>query len=238
MSSFGYVNSGLSALANATQTGAYQILNNAYLNQFTTVTAGALNSCLLPLNPVNGEICKIRNDSATGVNLNVYPQVGGQINALGNNVAYVLQSGAIAEFISTGSLTWLVSNVANCQLIEQNAVTAIAATAAITPQECGIINVTSAAANIALTLPGLIAGLRYHICILATAGTNTVTVTATGAFIKSIICGAATLVTNAACTNIIYGTTAIAGDYLDLYCDGNFWHGIAVSNVAGAITRS
>lgn len=237
MSSSGYIATGLAALVNAIQVGAYQILSNASLSQFTSVTA-TTNSCLLPLNPVYGQVCKIRNDSATFFPLNIFPQVGGTINGLGANVQYILPVGGLVELASIGGIAWLVTSQSNAQLVEPVNVTAIAVTGALTPAQCGIVNVTSAAANIVVTLPALQIGLRYHILIAATAGTNTVTVTSPAANIKSIICGAATLVTNIASTNIIYGTTAVAGDYIDLYCDGTFWHGIACANIAAAITRS
>lgn len=109
MSSSGYVASGLTALVNATQVGALQLSSYAFLSQFSTVT-NAANSCLLPINPSSGQVCRVRNDSATGFNLNVFPQVGGQINALGVNIAFLLPVGETAEFVSSGSFTWLTDS--------------------------------------------------------------------------------------------------------------------------------
>lgn len=234
MSSLGFIASGLPAAANTTQIGASQIGRSFSLNQFTTVTNTA-NSCLLPLTPVSGQSCKVRNDSTTFFPLNVFPQIGGQINSLGLNAQYIIPVGGIVEFLSIGSLTWLIASQSNAQLLEPVNITSVAATATLTPVQCGIVRVTSAAADYTIELPTLQVGLRYHIVIAVTAGTNSVTIDSGVNLIKSFICGQTTVQTCLASDIIRFDSTAIVGDYLDLYCDGSFWHGIAASNVAGAI---
>ncbi len=138
MSSSGYVNAGISALANATQVAAYQIPLVASFNQFTTVTA-VLNSCLLPSNPSSGQICKIRNDSATGFSLNVFPQVAGQINSLGLNTAFVVAPGMQAEFVANGSITWLTDSVAWPGVPISAAMTASATATRVSAQAAGAV---------------------------------------------------------------------------------------------------
>lgn len=240
MSSSGFVSSGLTALANAAQAAALQLLSNASLSQISTCTT-TNNSCLLPVLPNNGQSCKVRNDGAAP--LNVFPQVGGTINALAANAQYIVPIGAVVQFTSNGTLAWYVSDglqsSGNSPALGNSQATAITATATLTAGNCGIINVTSAAANIVVSLPAPSAGLNYRICLAVTAGTNSVTVTATGALLKGILFGAATVLAgNVVSTNYIMGTTAIAGDYLDIFCDGAFWHVVGCTNAAAAFTRS
>ena len=240
MSSSGYVASALVALVNAVQAGALQLSSNAYLNVFGACTAAA-NSCLLPSLPYNGQVCKIRNDGAAP--LNFFSQVGGTINALAANADYIIPVGAVVEFVSNGSLAWYVSNglqsSGNSPAIGNAQATAVTGTGALAAKDCGIVNVTSAAANIVITLPAPAVGLNYRICLAATAGSNTVTVTATGVLLEGVLLGAATLLAgNVTSTSYIMGATAVAGDFLDLWCDGAFWHGLGFTNAAGAFTRA
>ncbi len=104
MSSSGFVASNLIAVG-TTQAVGLQLGSHATLHQFSGSTL-AHNACRLPLLPSNGELCKVRNVGAAA--LNVYPQVGGSINGLTVNTAYIVPTGAVVTSISTGSLSWPV----------------------------------------------------------------------------------------------------------------------------------
>ncbi len=113
MSSSGYIASGLTATG-TTQATALQLASNAYLNQVATITA-TNNGVLLPTNPVSGQICKVRNNNVSGINVSVYPQVGGLINSIGLNLPYVIPSSCVAEFISVSTLNWSTTSSSSDQ---------------------------------------------------------------------------------------------------------------------------
>jgi len=73
-------------------------------NRVTTV-ATANDSVILPSNAVvGGALVTVKNAGAES--LDIFPQSGGSINALGANTAYALASGAVARFVSSSATTW------------------------------------------------------------------------------------------------------------------------------------
>jgi hypothetical protein len=105
----GQLSINLVALANATQTGAAPITGD-----FTTIgtsTAGN-NSVILPSDAVSSDWLTIVTVAGLGNAVNVYPPVGGQINAAGANVVYSMAASKAADFICVGSLTWVTNPVA------------------------------------------------------------------------------------------------------------------------------
>lgn len=88
----------------ATSTGVDQ--STAYLlnKYFTNITTAPLNTgVILPVNS-GGVNIRVKNNGANSVA--VYPQVGGDINALGVNNPYTLVSGASVALISTSTTHW------------------------------------------------------------------------------------------------------------------------------------
>ena len=234
----GYIASGLSALANATQTGAYQISSIAYLNQFTTVTA-VLNSCLLPANPQAGQICKIRNDSATSFSLNVYPQLLGQINGLGANVAFAIPCYGVVEFIANGSLNWLVSTSSIVPFSSASNVSGSTNTVAYVANAYTVplsfagntFFLPAAGAATVVNVPTAVgnSGLRYKFQLSALAG-NTITITpVAGAFNGCLLNNVAAGVTCIACT-----AAATAGSTLEIVSDGTNYIATGFGTLSGA----
>lgn len=234
--SSGYVASGLSALANFTQVGAYQISSLAYLNQFTAVTA-ILNSCLLPINPSAGQICKIRNDSTTGNGLVVFPQVGGIISGFVANAQYVIAVGGVIEFTSIGSLNWVISSISNNQQI-------FAMTAGgtiVTSMNGAVINATQAAGTITLPLAATAQGFRIRIQIsTSAAGVLAISAGAASACIRGTVIDATLAgalqipVTNSSAVNFIANN--LNGSYLDFICDGVNYYVSGMTKMPGGIT--
>lgn len=241
MSSSGFVASGLLALANDTQVGALQLSSVANLNQISTCTT-TNNSCLLPASVPNGFLCKIRNDSASGVSLNVFPQVGGVINALAANAPVFLPISGLAEFISIGGLNWLVSNasVFSGNSPATSAVLSVVGATSLTAANNGQIIMVSQASAYAITLPAVAtaAGIKYKF-ILGIASANIVQINATtgtpvvGHSIVGPIAGA-TINVGAGTLGVRYSTTCLVGDCIDCVCDGTNWfvRGTSASNVA------
>lgn len=73
-----------------------------------TVVATAGDSATLPTSATPGICCVVNNSSANS--MNVFPDLGGQINALGANAAFALAAGKTAEFTASSVLQW-VSNL-------------------------------------------------------------------------------------------------------------------------------
>jgi hypothetical protein len=220
MASLGYVNSGLVALVNNAQAGALAIPAAQSFSQIATCTAAA-NSCVLPANQVSGTEFVIRNDGVFP--LNVFAPVGGQINALGANVSLPVSVGGSVKLVSSGSLNYFCS--ATTSAAAPIPVVAVAAATALTAAQSGsLINMTSAAANYAITLPALASGLNYKFSMFATANTNTVTITSTGANVSGYLIGNATRVAAAGVTSVIYSAAnSLIGDNIEYVCDGTHW---------------
>ena len=87
------VQTGMTA-AGTTQ-GSATVLTRT-LNEVTTVASG---TGVVLFRPPFGEECIVINAGLN--NLNVYPALGGQINALGNNIPLVVLPGTSARFVST-----------------------------------------------------------------------------------------------------------------------------------------
>lgn len=93
-------NAGLTAFATGGQ--ANGVLLSYGMNQFTVVgTAG--DSARLPDHP-SGLVVFVVNASATS--MNVFPQVGSTINALGVNGAYALAAGKAVIFFQGANGAW------------------------------------------------------------------------------------------------------------------------------------
>lgn len=97
---------GATATAGGGQTNAYQI--TAGSTQVTTVASSG-DSVKLPVstgsvNGGGGLIIFIANGGANS--MNVFPETGGQINALGSNAAFALASGKSAIFFCGADGQW------------------------------------------------------------------------------------------------------------------------------------
>ena len=229
MLSPGYVQTGLVAAANNTQTAALQIISGPICNQIATCTA-TNNSCLLPLNPSVGSTCKIRNDGA--VSLNVFPQTGGQINALGVNVAYVVPPAGVVEFIAISTLNYVVINHQQQSFDSGNILTvgdqAGGAGPTLTSANAGIVFIsaqTTGATAIGIPTPVGNLGLRYRFIANATLGQNVVITPAAGAcwgVLANVPVGGAYL----GCINkatISMLAAATLGTSLEMISDGSHW---------------
>lgn len=96
------VKTGLVGAANA-QTGATPIVNS--INVVSTAVAGASDSFILPVPGGVGESLVIVNDDDGSID--VYPAVGGYINAAAQNAALVMTTGTSALFISVSTTRWI-----------------------------------------------------------------------------------------------------------------------------------
>lgn len=229
----------LSALANNTQTAALQLASN--FNQITTCTA-VLNSCLLPLNASPGQACKIRNDSATGFSLNVFPQTGGVINGLAANAAFILPLGGMIELIASTSVNWLVAQTnvtsGNSSLIPN--VVSITTTTTFTSGDSGKVFMVNQTGGYTCTLPAVAtsAGVNYKF-IVSTAAAAVVIINAAAAtpIVGHAIVGpiaGATINVGAGTLSVRFSTSCVLGDMIELYCNGTNWFalGRSGSNVA------
>lgn len=87
------LNGTLTALAGGAQVGAAPL--NLGMNRFTTVVTGG-DSAILPL--MTGAVV-IMVVNATANSMNVFPNVGGTINALSANTAFAVAAGKTAIFV-------------------------------------------------------------------------------------------------------------------------------------------
>lgn len=93
----------------ATAAGTTQATATLLTTPITNVTSVAASSGVrLPDNTPIGMRIVVRNSGAS--NLNVYPQVGGQINALGTNAAFVAEVSTNLEFIAVSTTQWYTLN--------------------------------------------------------------------------------------------------------------------------------
>lgn len=246
MSSSGCVNLALTALANATQTAAVQLSSAAFLNQITVCTA-TNNSCLLPANPVNGQVCKVRNDSAAVASvqtpLNIFPQVGGQINALAVNAAFTVQQGGLVEFIASGSLTWLIGNCSyssNIQPMQNTTTIADQAGVALTltTAQAGVVKIAAQSVALTLNIPTAVgnAGLHYRCELTGIAG-QTITVTPAAGTCSGLLANnvpaAVTCLVCTAKANVAFTAAATAGSWVDFVSDGTNYTVYASGTLSG-----
>lgn len=87
--------------AGATQATATGLVTS--INNVTVVAAGA-NGVRLPTAEPGMQIL-VRNSDASD-SLNIYPETGGQINALGANAAYALSAGSTVQLFATTTTQW------------------------------------------------------------------------------------------------------------------------------------
>jgi hypothetical protein len=117
----------------------------------------------------------------------------------------------------------------------------ISSTSSITGTSSGcLISLTSAGSNYVVSLPAAASslGVKFKIVLSATAGTNTVTIqtNASENKLQGIVFGAATQVTCVGKHNLVFGSTAVVGDYAELESDGINWAVRAWAQTAGAFT--
>jgi hypothetical protein len=102
----GFVAFGTSATltgTGSTQSDALAIIRP--INEFTTVASGT--GARLPTS-IPGTRIVIRNSGANS--LRVYPASGAQINNLGTNVAFILDTATTLEYVSTTTTQWYTLN--------------------------------------------------------------------------------------------------------------------------------
>jgi hypothetical protein len=93
---------------NATQTGATAITGD--INTIGTSTAGN-NSFILPVDAVPSDFVTIITVAGLANAANIYPPVGGQINAAGANVVYSMAASKAADLFCVGNLLWVTNPV-------------------------------------------------------------------------------------------------------------------------------
>lgn len=102
----GFVAYGISTAQ--TSAGSTQGTALAITRPITDVTTVAGSTGVLLPTPTIGMRILIRNSGAN--TLNVYPNSGAQINALGTNTAFSLGTGTLLEFVSFSSTQWYTMN--------------------------------------------------------------------------------------------------------------------------------
>lgn len=96
------VKTGIVAAGNASQSAATPLVNS--VNVVSTAVAGATDSVVLPQPAGAGETMLVANDDDGTIN--VYPHVGGYINALAQNAAFTMATGKRALFVSLSTGKW------------------------------------------------------------------------------------------------------------------------------------
>lgn len=232
------------ANAAGTQAAATLIPTNQFDTKVTTC-AGALDSVALPLNPVLQEVYTVSNRTANVCA--IFPGTAAnasQINDYGSNsnTCYSpLAGGHTASFMAlsnaAGVVTW--AQLGNIPPINY----AMLAAGALVHQECydTTISLTSAAADFAITLPAPTQGAKLKFLIVATAGTNQVQITATGALLLGQkVLNATWTNENTARTNVFLGNStgtiaSTVGDRIEMYSDGTNWYWVGFGVVAASI---
>ncbi len=94
------------------------------------------------------------------------------------------------------------------------------------------------------TLPAVAQGLHYRFQIGSATVAHAVTIAAGAAIINGLITTLGVTAITLGClavaaqTDIIFGTTAILGDYVDLTCDGVHWSVSSMSRINVSITSA
>jgi hypothetical protein len=92
---------GIVGAANA-QTGATPL--TASINVISTAVAGASDSFILPQPSAPGETMVVCNDDDGTID--VYPHVGGYVNALSQNASFTMTTGKRALFVAISTSKW------------------------------------------------------------------------------------------------------------------------------------
>lgn len=171
---------------------------------------------------------------------NATPAIVFQPNASGN--AYTISVAANPGGNRTLSL---YDPGANCNcLLGYNNIIPITVSAVLSAANSGSqVNINSAAAAVAITLPAVANGLHFTFIVCSATLANAVTIGAGSAIILgSLLSSDGTAVTGGAVTtaksNLIIGTTAAFGDKYELISDGVKWYVTGVTAVHGSITTS
>lgn len=152
-------------------------------------------------------------------------------------VGYVLVKSA-----TVGQIHWDVQESSN---IKQTVET-VAATNAISANESGKVFFLSSATEFDSTLPAMAAGLRYTFIVAAAPSGASYTITSNAANeikgqIYTVDVNSATdpdFETAGANTITFVDSKAVAGDRVDLFCDGTNWFAYGFCSVFDAITLS
>lgn len=206
------------------------------LANFAQVSVAAAGTgVLLPVAPP-GFQCVVRNDGVAP--LSVYPNLAGNINGGTNNVALLVNPAEATTFVSSNGVAWFTFST----FPRTQPVVNVTAAATLLPSQSGSLVTVSSATAYTVTLPAVAAGLKYRIVKL-NATANAVQVTALTAVMQGCIAFAdvgtganGTLV--AAKTNLVFIATGLAGDFIDLQCDGVNWYVEAMSGTTLGITTS
>ncbi len=223
---------GLSALANNTNVAAYAIQPSQSFSQFTTVTVGALNSCILPALLPPGVMFTIRNDSATAAQLNIFPPVGGQINTAGANVALALLVAGTVSIVSGGSNLFytIVNQSVGAGFATSPIVTTAGATLLTIAQSGSLVTINNGA-GYTITLPTPVgnAGVNYKFLQITAAQAHTVVIDSSGAgllqgmWINVVGGGAASGVGGDRSLEFLTGAS-LRGDIASVVSDGAKWN--------------
>jgi len=129
----------------------------------------------------------------------------------------------------------------------QRATMSVSTDKTLDPSESGrLVFVTGASGTVALTLPSAAAGLHYRVMVTEDTPSNAITIGAGSAIIFGKVnetevdtgddgpgSSGATGV-----SNVIIGTSAIKGDFVEFYSDGSAWYMFGSSAADGAFTTS
>ena len=128
----------------------------------------------------------------------------------------------------------------------QKAVLSVGSAKTLDPSESGrLVFLESSAGAFSLTLPSVAAGLHYRLMVTEDTPTGAITIAAGSAIIfgaqNESVTSHGTAPGSAGATgvsNLIIGTTAKKGLFLELYSDGTSWYFFGNSIVDGSVTTS
>lgn len=106
---FSDLQTGITADPSKTQLLAFQLTKTINI---VTIAAGDGDSVKLPLNASVGQLAVVSNADDTQ-KINVFPQVGGEIDGMGVNAKYEIQKKTTSWFVHIGSNNWIVTPRSN-----------------------------------------------------------------------------------------------------------------------------
>jgi hypothetical protein len=224
---------GLIASGTSQVTTLLSINTNSFYNDVEECVA-INNGILLPVAPVLGTRYTIRNNGSLstglGVNLNVYPPLGANIEPLVTNFPLQVNVGSIASFIAINALTWHIESLSIPPALHiAQGVAAIQALYTQTGQH--VYEFGALTQNVAVSIPTAVGndGFKFIFACTAILG-FTVTITPAagltiGSFLSVPATGGTVVGLAVAATKANCGFTAVAGlgTLLTMQSDGTNW---------------
>ena len=242
MSQIGYVRSGADLTAGTasgvTQTTALAGTNSnipVSCSVFQVSVSNASNNAIaLPANPLSNQKITVRNDGSSFIS--VFPRLGGTINALSPNLPFLVGTGGCVDFVSTGSLSWLVTSTNGVVPIVP-----VSTTFTVDARHSGcILNVAQTSAY-TITLPSPSAGFNIRARI-TTSAAFAVALTSTGANMRGNLAIEVNTAANAvACngvTTVNFAASQVVGAFIQLDSDGTNYLVEGASAIAAGFTTA